>query len=325
MSESIQAGLLFALSAILVSGGLAVAQESEPSRDPPTGGRATAAPAILVLGASPSPSEAPRSVTLEQDGLRVTMTLERAPLQAGVPTWLTSTVENTGADTVSFAHDSCRTIVQVEGELQGVEWEAAGSDVPADPPGLMYYAQEFWSGQPGPIRIDFVPRRQLERSGPDALPQESACADMGLATRLAPGKSLRQRARWSGSAEDRLGPPPSAPVRIVGLIHSYRRASDPGDDWKSLEVALETQVVDGRDADMLDPMEVVEAAFTDEGFRAFIESTDPEGSSWVIWYDDETAIWEVGAFVSDSATFEVAQVDPRTGAVLGYVERPKRS
>ena len=115
---------------------------------------------------------------------------------------------------------------------------------------------------------------------------------------------------------------PSAPVEVVGLIDSYRRASDPGDDWKSLEVTLETQVVEDQQqqAGPLGPS--LQQKKVEKEAKSI--SIHP-GKTWVIWYDDAAGIWEVGAFVSDSATLQVAQVDPRTGAVLGYVERARRS
>jgi hypothetical protein len=251
------------------------------------------------------------------------MALESNPLRGGVPAWVTTSIENTGDDDVIFSHDSCATIVHVDGELVGQSWRAGLGGDPADPASLLSYANEEWTGRPGPIRISFVPKRQLPMTKPDSLPQESACADIGTSTTLPPGERIRERALWSGSADDRLGPPPSGPVTIVGRIESYRRASST-DGWLSLDLPIDAQIVEGRSETMLHPMEVVDAAYADEAFRAFIDSLDPQDTSWVIWYDPKRDVWEIGAFDYDRRRLEVARVDPETGVVRSIIERKRR-
>jgi hypothetical protein len=44
----------------------------------------------------------PTSATAEQNGVRLTIELERNPLPAGQPTWITKTITNTGRDAVVY-------------------------------------------------------------------------------------------------------------------------------------------------------------------------------------------------------------------------------
>ncbi|HSL33543.1 MAG TPA: hypothetical protein VK871_07825 [Candidatus Limnocylindrales bacterium] len=74
----------------------------------------TAAPPADPTAIPTAPAEAlERIASIEQDGVRLTIELERNPLPAGEPTWLTTTVANTGPDELRWITDACDIDVSV--------------------------------------------------------------------------------------------------------------------------------------------------------------------------------------------------------------------
>jgi hypothetical protein len=296
--------------------GAALAQDGspEPAASPDASPGASPSPSA----ASPTPLLLERSASVEQDGVRVRITLERNPMPAREPTWVRTVVRNVGDDDLIWRHDGCRISVGVGGALQGVEWRPGLPAGDRDPTGLKWRASEWWGGGSPTIRITFEPEGHVGQG-------DVGCADVGIRERIPPGGVIRQRARWDGSATFRLGPPPSAPVRLTGRFSGYTRPSLRGGTRGSIEVALDAWILAGRDEDMLHPMEIVDAALADPRFRAFIEPIRiGAASDHVIWYDETLDVWEVGVFLYRSDRFRVGLVDPRTGEVLGITDRPWR-
>ena len=79
----------------------------------------TPRPTTVALSPSPGATSAPtptptlppgplaRIAMIEANGVRVTIELERNPMPAGEPTWVTTTVTNTGRDDVIWLHGAC--------------------------------------------------------------------------------------------------------------------------------------------------------------------------------------------------------------------------
>jgi hypothetical protein len=274
--------------------------------------------------ASPTPAGVPagpvrlrRSASIMRDGVRLRVELERNPMPAGEPTWIRTTVRNVGKDDLMWSHDGCAISVGVRGEMVDATWrpgETVEEFIPGD---FKSRTVRWWNGAGPGIGLYFWPARYVGRG-------EIACADLAIHDRIPPGGVLQSRSMWDGMAYHRLGPPPSGRATVTATFRYYDR---PGLDGNShtLPVSLDAWVVDGRPDDMLHPMEIVDAALDDAAFRMWIEGIEVgNGSTEVIWYDPELDTWEVGVFQYDTNHFQVALVDPRSGDVLGIIERPWR-
>ena len=61
-------------------------------------------------------------VSVAPGGYEVTVELDRNPMPAGEPTWVTTTVRNLGSDDIIWAHDGCATAVHLQGEVAIPPW-----------------------------------------------------------------------------------------------------------------------------------------------------------------------------------------------------------
>ncbi|MFN8622836.1 MAG: hypothetical protein U0869_19030 [Chloroflexota bacterium] len=245
--------------------------------------------------------------------------LDRNPMPAGETTWLRTTVTNVGQGDLIWFHDGCSIPVGVSGTMPGTRWRE----------GLPFTASDYldpktrllFAGGKGEVGIGFYPKGYPTNT-------EISCADIGISDRLAPGEQLPMRHRWDGTARLRMGLPPSGPVTLdVWAGYFWRPGRQPKDIADAvIRFTMPAWIVDGRDPTLLDPGEIVDAAFADPAFVTWYRTADA-GNIEAFWYDDELGAWEIGAVDYDTKTLHLAQVDPRTGAVLGYLDRrwdPKR-
>lgn len=262
------------------------------------------------------PASLERSATVEQDGLRVTIRLDETPLRAGVPAWITKKVTNLGDEAVVWSHGGCVTTVNVLGTMDERPWR----------PGIAHegIAAELkeWlisdNSLNGMIYIDF---RHEELIGA----HRGGCSDIGDGSRLRPGESITQRAQWNGSMDFRLGDPPSGPLHLKGSFRDYHRPAEgrPRDSDAGIEIRLDTWVIDGRDPDLLDPPEVIDAALASPEFSAWLETRNiGNANDPAMAFDEDAGLWEVGLLEYDTRTYYVARVHPRTGQVIDIIRRP---
>jgi len=295
----------------------------------------TPGPTAVALSPSPGLTAVPTSVaTLPSgpldttalaslNGVQVTIELERNPMPAGEPTWVTTTVTNTGADDLIWLHGPCThpTTVTVGGTVDGQTWRGGG-----DQRGASLRFRSMALAQTGvadgAIVISFVPEAFVGKKG------TYSCGDMGLESSLAPGKSIKQRARWDGEAGTLLGPPPTGRVELVGSFRDFwrRSAGEPTDllTAPAIDVPL-TAWIDGRIEGIIHPAEAIDAALHDRRLVAILETRDlGNANSPVIRYDPTAAVWQVGLLdYNDGGDPQVhlVIVDGHTGQILQFVER----
>jgi hypothetical protein len=257
------------------------------------------------------------------DGVQVTIELERNPMPAGEPTWVMTTVTNTGADDLIWLHGPCAqpTTVTVGGTVDDQNWRDGGDQSGAS---LRFRSMALAQAgvADGAIVVSFVPEAFVGKKG------TYGCGDMGLESSLAPGKSIKQRARWDGGAGTLLGPPPTGRVELVGSFRDFwrRSAGEPTDPSTSpaIDVPL-TAWIDGRVGGIIHPAEAIDAALLDSRLVAILETRDlGNANSPVLRYDPAAAVWEVGLLDENyggEPQVHLVVVDGHTGGILQFVER----
>ena len=258
-----------------------------------------------------------------KDDVKVRLTLDDYPLVAGRPTWITTKVKNVGDTPITYVTDSCENAVGVRGVMLGESWRAGQpADVAAiEASGrsryndLRWRAQEWTTAGSPTIGLGFA-----AKGVPNA--DEWTCADIAIGHRVPPGGVVEQRRRWDGQALGRLGPPPDGLARISGSF-DFRRPGTRGE--QIVEVELDVPVTNGRDPEMLHPMEAVDAALADDTFRELIEQVEiGNRSEEVILYDARRDVWVVGACADlrrRPGSWTAAVLDPSSGQVERILQR----
>lgn len=264
---------------------------------------------------TPTPSDAPAvdslpdSVTVEQDGIRLTLALHSSPLIAGTGAVATVTLVNRGDGELRWSNDGCDTHAWVHA-VTDARWPAADGELPED---LVPYRDWFLRSArvERPIWLDF-------RITHLASYRFYGCADLAVPRSLAPGRSVSQQFIWDGQATGRLGPPPSGPVTITATFERWNRPG-PGRDGTPVVATLDSWVIGGRPGDMLSPAEIVDAALGDPRFAAIARARSVSRGNVILEYDLHLGLWAVGFLEVPSdgpASMLAAYVDPLTGEVI---------
>jgi hypothetical protein len=291
---------------------------------------ASAAPGEDQVEASPAPiresdREPERSAAVKTVAdVKLRLTLDSWPLVAGEPAWITTKIKNDGRTAIRYSTDGCEIPVVLWGELLGERWRpveptdiaairAAGRNEALD---FRWRVQEWTRVGSDKIFLDFVPKRFI--NVPDI-----GCLDIGIGHRVPPGGAVVKHYRWDGRSSGSFGPPPEGLARITGSF-SFRRSGTAG--RQSVEVQLDVPVTKGRDPDLLHPMEAVDAALADAGFRELIDGVNlGHRAEEMIVFDDRRGVWVVGA-CTDGVKWQgnwraAAIVDGSSGDVRRVVER----
>jgi hypothetical protein len=282
--------------------------------------RLTPVPApVATLPSGPLDTTASASL----NGVQVTIELERNPMPAGESTWVTTTVTNTGADDLIWSHGPCThpTTVTVGGTVDGQNWRDGGDQIGAS---LRFRSMALAQAgvADGAIVVSFLPEAFVGKKG------TYGCGDVALESSLAPGKSIKQRARWDGEAGTLLGPPPTGQVALVGSFRDFWRRSggEPTDLYTApaIEVPL-TVWIDGRVQGIIHPGEAIDAALRDQRLVAILETRDLGNANIpVLRYDPVAAVWEVGLLEDNyggEPQVHLVIVDGHTGEIRQFVER----
>jgi hypothetical protein len=262
------------------------------------------------------PANLSTTATVEQDGVRITIELERNPMPGAQPTRVTSTVTNTGPDPVVYV--PCGEAVNVGAAVVGPPWR---SGVALPNPAMVWKSYLLdHQGLEGDHRFLF-----FFAEGQTGV--SSDCGDVAHVASLAPGATFHDRARWDGFAFRHLAPPPTARIDLVGRFEFDRgdpRAEHPPEGRHTVEVHLETWIAGLPDA-FLDPAEVADIALADPRLSALLASRDlRNGNEGVVRFDPKTGLYQVGMLESGSLPVSRAHlvlVDARSGANVGFVER----
>jgi hypothetical protein len=269
--------------------------------------------------ASPPTDELPLTASAEGDGVRVAITLERNPMPAGEPTWVTTEVRNIGDDDLLYA-DDC-SLVGVSGAMTGTRWR----------PGVAFtgrmaeykaWAIESRALADGTIWIGFTPEGIVDR-GLEA--GEYGCGDVLVVSRLRPGESRTERARWMGLAMLSYAPPPGGDITLTGVFSFFWRSSEEDPDppqasGRRLEVPLATWIGGVANPPRVDPTEAIDLAVTDPVFGPWVLARPfRSGADWTLRFDSIARQWRVGllSYYPEPRTREVL-IDAGTGLTVGY-------
>ena len=297
------------------------APEPTPTPEPTPAPTPTAPPTTPV---PTLPADLGREAVAQQDGIKVTITLERNPLPAGVPTMVTATVQNLGETTLHWFSDGCETLVSVRGSMDGAPWRLG-----ADQDGVAGAFKGEALGTYGNYPLE---PPQLRFRPPDMLVSGSyGCGDIGITHDIKPGKTKTATYAWDGQAYSRWGSPTSGPVTLTGTFDGYWRGDGEMPEYDTLgqiTLTLDSWVIGGAGPEDLSPPAVIDAALADAVFTGYLETIGAEGlgsgHSAFARYRTETGRWEVGVITWSDAgnTIRLVEVDRRTGAILGSADRP---
>jgi hypothetical protein len=286
------------------------------------------------FGAPPTPPpDQPLIASIDHDGIRVTVTLERNPMPAGEPTWADLEVINVGADDVSWAH-GCEDPAGLSGTL-AMTWRPGSAQAGIAETLKSHLVRPGSDLHDGRISIGFTPEKDIGR-GP------YGCADVGVTEHLAPGEGRHSRARWDGIAHGELGLPPTGPMMLEARAGSYWRTSKsfPGADLSRIVFQIPAWITHGKPAALLDPPEAIDAALRDAAFiewlghqlRTTVRAIPGERSysidAWsgkraLLRFDRALGQWHIGVlrnlYAGGGRMHEIL-IDPVTGAVRGVLD-----
>jgi hypothetical protein len=260
-------------------------------------------------------------VKVERDGIRFAISVDRNPMPAGEPTWMTATVKNTGRDEVVWLHDGCATLVHAYGRLDPATWRP-GVELHGQSRQFKRYAlgNGIDGSEPTDILVGFIPK---ERIGFET----GGCADIGLEDRIRPGETLKRRLRWNGRLAPFFDEPPAGPVQVIATFDGYRRVGWKGHQSRQLALPLTVWVAPGKAPGRLDAPEVIDAALQDPAFAGFFATKEFAHSveDWVK-FDAKADRWHVGIVEwyvpkEPQATLTYFVIDPVTGQVVDRVSR----
>ena len=252
-----------------------------------------------------APAYLERFAEAERDGVRVTLELESTPIQMGVDTWASVTVENLGAGSVFYLTDGCEIPLQLLVKLGG-EW-TGGADqigVAAEFKRLALFDDQ--SGR-SHLLMGFEPEQRVGR--------DAGCADVGVPHELPAGERLTQRALWLPWDD---APIPTVPVTLEGSFPFTGRDRD-STELDPVVVHLDSWIASSEAWPWMTPAQAVDAALTDPVFFAWL--LEVPSRSWInahLDLDPQAGIWEVGLFRDDpgSAWAKIIHLDATTGAVI---------
>ena len=268
---------------------------------------------------APRPSEPPYgslrpSATIERDGVRIKVALPYNPIRAGSKLVLTTTIKNTGADTLNWQVNGCGVNAYVTGVSEARWRPGTGTTDP-----LLKGHAEFLRKEVSldtPIRLRFEP---ASLSGS----VEEGCADLAITRSLKPGASRSEELVWDGQAASLLGPPPSSPLEITATFDYWWRGSATKDNHrreKPIVVTLGSWVIDGPAPAFLSPGEAIDAALADPVFGAWaVNQPFNDRRQGVVQYDPAADVWIVGLIhdMDEEPSFlHAALLDPLTGKVV---------
>jgi hypothetical protein len=267
--------------------------------------------------AQPSPPLAePVTASVEEDGLRLTVTLDRDRTVFAQRVIATTTIENIGSDSVFWGHASlCAFPSRVEARPER--------------PFRLEYGREDWRGEEGalktltlfPIEADTDPVFPFQLEAWMDSDENLGCTTAPAISELAAGDTLVERRGWDTLGTNGMPPPPGSYTIDTGFGYISRGGERPPLDDITARFTLEiplTITVEGPEIDHVSPGEAVDAILSDGRFQAQLADVPREQwSSQELMYAD--GVWELAFYITESdAESEaiVARVDARSGVVL---------
>ena len=282
-------------------------------------------PSETAVAQPSAPPAEPITASVEQDGIRLTITLDRDRTVYGQRVLATATVENIGADTVYWGHS-------------GTCVHPAGVQARPDDPVRVRPGRDDWPGDEGVLKLvtvderladtdpsyGFTPQEWLDREG------NFGCTTDLVVSELPAGGSLVQVRGWDTLGHYSMPPSPGGyTVDATFAFMSRGEEPSPVDATDRFSVTVSVPlVVDGPEIDLLSPGEAVDALLSDQRFRTLL--ADAPRDLWV--QQDLTFVdsrWELVLYLSASDTEVepvdalVGIVDARSGVVLDAMREPR--
>ena len=265
------------------------------------------------------PADALETVaSVEEDGVRVTVELERNPLPAGQQTLATTTVTNTGPDDLIWFHGGCAISVGVYGTVADSQWRAVNPRHEGRAGEFQAILTEDLGLSDPAIPISFVPPEHLGK-GP------IICTDIGISERVAPGASIVQQLVFGGVAGSRFAPPPSGRVHFTATFSYYWRATtgEPEDITDQvIEFPFDAWIESSEPA-RLEPAEAIDKALDEPRLLSLLDARELRNANTpTIRFDQRTDTWQVGLVdFTQPPIAHLVLVDATTAELVGWVER----
>jgi hypothetical protein len=244
------------------------------------------------------------------DGVRVTLTLEHAPLPSAQRTRALVVVDNLSPEVRLWKGGGC-------GFLATVTIHTA-ADVHPDP-GVN------WPGRAGRFKRMASPGSDPSGDAPfiDARfaddPQQLICPANLAINRVQPGQRLEMRAVWNGEVATVAAPAGPATVTAeFPYLGQVPPGGDPLEASRPIIASIDTEVV-GAGIALLSADQIIDAALADRRFAAWLASAVPakwQGADFVTHggkADVVLTLLKKGKLMDGRAT-----VDRTTGRVLGF-------
>jgi hypothetical protein len=309
------------MAAILLAACSAALPPSRPSASPGPSkpdAVATAGPGTPTPRPTPPADALGTVATVDRDGVRVSVELERNPLPAGEFTTATTTVTNIGPDDLIWFHDGCAVSVAVSGSMADRQWRPVQNLRDGKAGQFQAGAKDDFGLTNGSIPIDFVRPKDVGK-GP------ILCTLEGIGERVAPGNSVVQQLVWGGVAGSRFAPPPSGLVNFTASFGDYWRAStgEPEDITKQTITLPFDAWIDSSEPDRLEPAEAIDRALDDPRLLSLLAARQLHNANEpTIRFDQPTNTWQVGLVdMGEPPIVHLVVVDATTGELAGWIER----
>jgi hypothetical protein len=154
-------------------------------------------------------------------------------------------------------------------------------------------------------------------------PGEYGCADIGIGTRLRPGRRFRGRMHWDGFLFQNAGFPPTGVADITGTFGAgWNRAGDPPNRRREAIVVHLAAWIQGVNAPLsLSVGEAVDIALTHDAFAEWVKERHKRRDQWqsVTYLDPATGIWQIGLAQYPGGETRIVVVDSATGQPTAYL------
>lgn len=250
------------------------------------------------------------TTTVVRDNVRVTMTVDRAPLLGFKRSVAHITATNIGPDDVHWYDDACTSLRVPVRVFAGGAWAGMSDLVGAEARFKQLVLSEQAVGN-ADYPFGFFTN--------DVRRTSSTTTAGGVAFRctLKPGRSVSETVHWSGWSGGFVLPDVPVTIQADVLFGWFRGSHPPDQDNRAITATLHTWL---RTGNTLIPRlllgQAIDAALTDSSFRSWLENSH----DWTfaeVDYDTDT--WTIGLRAAQVLPEARVSVDARNGTVLNVV------
>jgi hypothetical protein len=254
---------------------------------------------VVEPSTAPGPAAPYGSASMEADGIRITLTLDRTETSFGTRVWAEASVENIGTDVIHWGHSgSCVWPAGVQ-----LTTEAAPSNYGASWPGEAGILKRITVDDPDRERYGFVPEFAVDS------PRSWGCTSDLVPDEIQPGERLSARFAWDTIGTNEM-PPPGGRYTAESVFAYAGRGDLPADaDYFGKRVAVRVSLdVQGPNQAYLAPGEALDRLLSDATFIQLL--ADNPRTQW----NSSTLRW-----VDESWHLLVEQESPH-GSIVGTVD-----